>query len=369
MPPLTRRRPRGARNFAGCTNSVPRVHPCANDVSLMSSLNTRETRAFIYRLRMVVMGFGQFEQLATIQAFVLACVLSLAGLAKVRIGQEPNNVRNLAIGTVLQRIGLSNNYHARLWQLVGIAESILALLLFSGRSLGPARIACACLFATGFIYVLWALRRAPGRPCGCFSATSQVTGIGVARCALLLASSIAALWGTGAWWSAISRNPPIALAACFEAAVVAALSSKELRDTARRLRRWIRPVEFGARGMLCGLIADRYLRRKLARSMSLQELLPASKRPTDKWREGCFYLVAYDPVEEAHSRVVVAAFHLAGPPYLRRLVSVDCPTDSTTVLLDARNINDADVQLETGEKHIETPFRAEIDFAETIQKR
>jgi hypothetical protein len=280
------------------------------------------------------------SELSAAQAFVLGSTLAVAGVAKIRIGAEPRQVARLAISSVLARVGTAPRYQARAWQALGALELLLAGLLLTGRFLTAARPVALCVFGAGTCYVLWALRNAPDSSCGCFSAHSRITIFTVCRCCVLLASSIFALQARVAWWSALGHTGLAAGAICAELAVLLALSASDLRKVTRLGRARARHFRLGVRALFCHLTADRYLRTKACPAIGLEGVLDRLGRPTDRWRDQCFYFVAYEPARSDQGPTLVAAFHLPGSPYFRRLVSIDHATAQTTVLFDTADVGE-----------------------------
>jgi len=280
------------------------------------------------------MSAGPLAQLGAGQALVLGSPLLLSGLAKIRIGTQPPRVTRLAVSPLLGRLGLAPSYQARAWQTLGAIELLLAGLFLTSHFLATAGIAAMCVFGTGLCYLLWALRHTPDRPCGCLSAKGRITRYTVCRCCVLLASSIFVLRAGVAWWSALGYSRLVGGVISAELAVLVALSAGELRNAIRIGRRRTRHFGLGVRGLLCSLTADRYLRTKACPAIGLDGVLPSSGRPTDRWRDGCFYFVAYEPTSRERGHTLVAVFHLPGSPYLRRLVAIDHAIPQTTVLFD-----------------------------------
>jgi hypothetical protein len=209
--------------------------------------------------------------------------------------------------TALGGIVRSRRALVLLWRASLIIEGCVAILLVLAPPLiGGA--SAASFFAGALLYLLVAMRLAPGRPCGCFGNDDESVSARTAARALVLAI-IGVLYALEARSPSPSPgNPQRWLGLGLMLGAIAALSvdpesvlAKFANDRAARCSDAEDPDPTAFTRTLMRTRAWRTLEGHLV-----------SGEPTDNWREGCWYYMSYEAEHEGLA--ATATFGLRLPP-------------------------------------------------------
>jgi hypothetical protein len=244
------------------------------------------------------------KDVATVQALLVALVLSIAGTAKL----ADHSSRKTASISALVKIVRSERGVLRVVRLIAVLEISLALaILVLPNTVLPRTGAAVVLFGST-LYLAWAIRAAPEAPCGCFGSVSRapVSWRTLARAGLLsVAALIASIDGTPL--TAPNRPLPWMLLVA-EAILLAALSPelsvmKHWLLVGRKLPRCIYSDELPAATL-----------ERLRRSPLWAELSPylTTAHPDDQWLESCWRLFSFPARYD--EKVVAAVLAAKLPP-------------------------------------------------------
>ena len=133
------------------------------------------------------MGISSF---ASYEGFAVGLTLIVSGTGKINIRWRDFSKTALTIALQRWKPDLSTGAVRDLWRGIGIGEIGLGTWLVSSITPFTAGIVSATFFAGSIAYLLWAMYRVKGAPCGCVGANTPASWWSVARSAALAALAI-----------------------------------------------------------------------------------------------------------------------------------------------------------------------------------
>jgi hypothetical protein len=245
------------------------------------------------------------QRVGDIQALIVGCVFLWSGMWKLFSPQARAIVRRSALAQLIPNPRLVQFGYV----VLGLCETVLALLLLLPPQRGWA-MALAVLLAAGFeIYLGIASQIAPERPCACMGRQeSGITGRTRARSALLLIYTLIGLAARDYWGSAFLAAPWLISLVIIEAAIFIELSPDIKAEWPHLRWRLYREI-ISRRYPDCNAvpisetIAVQRLRSTDA-YRRLEEYLTAPT-PIDRWQEGCLYFLAFSASYEDHASTAI----------------------------------------------------------------
>lgn len=236
-------------------------------------------------------------------ALTIALLLAVSGLAKLLDRDGAGSAAVSVIGAVL----MDTTKRQAIWRALASAEVVLGVAIL----VWPVSLAiggAALWLVASAALLVWAIRAAPGRRCGCFGSLS-VEPVGrrtVIRTAAAAGLAVAAALAPGGWpaalgspagWPVFVLSGVLLVALSPESRSIPALAQRR----APRACRHHMPVE------------------RLLRDLStapewrdLERYLPVL-RPTDQWTEGSWRFVRLDARFEGRAVAAVVALRMREP--------------------------------------------------------
>jgi hypothetical protein len=245
---------------------------------------------------------------------LLAAVLLLAVLAKLREGSGPGAAASSALGRLLSTEGAVG-----VWRAVSVAEAAVGICLLTfPASRVPAVVATTMLLAAS-CYALLALKKAAERPCGCFGVAigEPTTALTLAR-ALLLTATAATIAAVGGHWKAVVPLSWWLLAAAVEALALTAMSP-DLRAIAAQL------VRRQMASCLTSYVPLERCKVLLSRSRVWKRLEPLvdGAELVDHWRDGCWSFLCFRTSWKDDDATAMFAIRVPPGPQHVRAILVD----------------------------------------------
>ena len=225
--------------------------------------------------------------IAGAQGLIVGIALTLAGAAKLLGGGE------IAVKSPLSLLVRRPSLLPFVWRGIGAVELLVGSLTLALAGQRWVSALSALLLVTAVGYAGWALRMAPGRPCGCFGAVSQspITGRTIARAIVLALAAILGAFWPEPWWAALTE-PVTWLVIVAEVLVLGYLSPEVLRIAPLRTR-----SHDSDRMVDCATtrVPLKTILARLKTSPAWQSLRSHidAEDPREHWREGCWGFVCF----------------------------------------------------------------------------
>lgn len=267
------------------------------------------------------------NDVATLQALLVAGVLGIAGVVKLLDRSRRNTFRD---SPLLHLLGTEPRV-VRAVQSLAAVEVGLALAIVTLANTAVPRIGAAVLLFGSTIYLVWARRVAPEAPCGCFGSLSNtpISTRTLARAMLLTVAAFAAAAAETPMSVPTAPGPWAVFGA--EVIVVAALSpelslAKRWLVVGRKLPRCLYSNEDPGTTL-----------KRLRACPVWSQLLPhlAAPSPDDQWLESCWRLFSFPAVHAGNSVAAVVAVKLPPEKPSYRAALVDEKTRQVLARLDA----------------------------------
>lgn len=221
------------------------------------------------------------------------------------------------------------------YRLVGTVEiTVGLLLLLPPHRWWEMRLATG-LAAAFVVYLLFSIKAAPGRPCGCFGGREvAVSWRTLARAGLLLALTVIGWQARRFWFTAIVVNPWQLSLVAIEALLLVGLSPEFDWTRARLLASANHPSQVRAEADCeTATVPLSETLQQLRRSAPFRALYRSlGSEPLDYWREGCWRFLCFEAEYEGRKATVVFAVPILWRPHRVRAAVVD-ETDGTVLLL------------------------------------
>jgi hypothetical protein len=257
---------------------------------------------------------------AAAQALLVTAVLAFAGASKLSLRE------GLDVGAEKPLERFLPNMLAVAWIALGVLELALAPIALVPTLSRIGLVLASALFCAFVGYQMWALRAAPGAPCGCFGSRlhDPISRMTILRTGLL---AIAAATGAAAGGTSVltSSSVPGAVGLAFIELGVLALLVPSTREQAVRTIRLRRdgadcatakvPIEVTLAALQHSDIWHRW-----SPHLDTQNI-------RDRWRSGCWRFISYDANHRGRRAVAVFAVRVAYRDPIIRIALVDVESD------------------------------------------
>lgn len=248
-----------------------------------------------------------FEVVAGIQYPLLGAIFLWAGAWKLFSQYAVTTANRSALSLIFRRPSLT----VTAYKCVGLIEvGTSALLLMAPHR--PWAMYLATGLSLGFVlYATFAMKYAPGTPCGCMSAAKEaISPSTVARASLLLALTIPGWWASK-WWPLVFRDHPWTSGLLLVVEVLLfAWFSPEFRPAFDQIRSRLTSVpaptgEYDCAVTPMPLVAATRILYQSGTYKSLSGFLDSGQL-REHWRTGCWWFLSFEG--EYHSRKVTVVF-------------------------------------------------------------
>jgi len=272
------------------------------------------------------------DKVADLQALVIGAILLWAGTWKVFVPRS----WEIAVRSALALLFHRKSTIRGIYRLVGVTELTVGLLLllppYHQWEMGLA----SGVAAAFVVYVLFSLKAAPGRPCGCLGGhETTISGRTLARAGLVLMLALVGWTAQHFWLTAIVTNPWLLGLVGVETLLLAALSPElgwsRIKPLAHMNRRLQPQAELDC-AVASAPMSETWEQLRL--SDSFQSLTRYLKSDVlESWRDGCWRFLCFEAEYEGRKATAVFAVPVLRQPHRVRAAIVDHVEDEVLLTL------------------------------------
>ncbi len=272
------------------------------------------------------------ESVADLQPLVIAALFLWAGAWKV-LSQRS---REIALHSAFSLLFRQKSTVQSVYRLVGAAELVVGLFLFLPPHRGWEAGLASGLAAAFVVYVLFSLKAAPSRPCGCLGGHEAPTSWRtLTRAGLLLGLTVSSWSAQNYWLTAVMANPGLLGLVGIEALLFVGLSP-ELGLSRIKLPASMNWPSQPQAELDCAMAAVPMSEtlEQLRRSDPFRALTGFLKSDVlESWRDGCWRFLCFEAEYEGHKTTAVFAVPVLRQPHRVRAAIIDHAEDEVLLTL------------------------------------